>query len=87
MAALLGGLDVLSRGVALLGRLGLAGEEDELALVSLQALDVGLERLLGQVLAAGVDRDTDGGSELAGNASSLVVVSLFSSISRSKVVP
>lgn len=71
VGGLLGGLDVLGRGVALLGRLGLAREEDELALVSLQALDVGLERLLGEVLAAGVDRDANGGSELAGNASSL----------------
>lgn len=52
---LLGGLDLLSGGLTLLGGLGVAGEEDEALLVSLQALDVGLEGLLAQVLAAGVD--------------------------------
>lgn len=67
----LGGLDLLSRGVTLLGGLGLAGEEDNAAAVGLQALDVGGKGLLGEVLAAGVDRDTDGGCELAGDASGL----------------
>lgn len=69
--ALLGGLDVLSGGVTALGLAVTAGEEDKLLPVLLEALDVGLEALLGEVLAAGVDRDTDGGCELAGDASSL----------------
>ena len=37
----------------------------------LEALYIGLEALLRQVLAARVDRDADGASELAGNAGSL----------------
>jgi len=68
VAGLLGGLGVLGGSLAVLGRLALAREEDEAALVGLQALDVGLEGLLGEVLAARVDGDTDGGRELAGNA-------------------
>lgn len=64
---LLGSLDLLSGGLTLLGGLGVAGEEDEALLVSLQALDVGLKGLLAQVLAAGVDGDTDGARELAGD--------------------
>jgi len=68
VAGLLGGLGVLGGSLAVLGRLALAREEDEAALVGLQALDVGLEGLLGKVLAARVDGDTDGGRELAGNA-------------------
>ena len=69
--ALLGGLDVLGGGVTVLGLAVAAGEEDKALPVLLEALDVGLEALLGDVLAAGVDRDTDGGCELAGNASGL----------------
>lgn len=71
MLSLLGGLDLLSAGVTLLGGLAVAGEEDEACTVSLQALDVGGETLLGQVGAAGVDADSDGGCELAGNTGSL----------------
>ena len=67
----LGGLDVLGGGVTLLGLAVAAGEEDEALPVLLEALDVGLEALLGEVLAARVDGDTDGAGELAGNASSL----------------
>jgi hypothetical protein len=63
----LGGLDVLGRCVTLLGLAVAAGEEDEALPVLLEALDVGLEALLGKVLAAGVDRDTDGAGELAGD--------------------
>ena len=63
----LGGLDVLSGCVTLLGLAVAAGEEDEALPVLLEALDVGLEALLGQVLAARVDRDTDGAGELAGD--------------------
>lgn len=66
----LGGLDVLSGSVTLLGLAVAAGEEDEALPVLLETLNVGLEALLGKVLAAGVDRDTDGTGELAGNASS-----------------
>ena len=68
---LLGSLDLVGRGVTLLGGLAVAGEEDNAAAVGLQALDVGDKRLLGEVLAAGVDRDTDGGCKLAGDTSSL----------------
>lgn len=69
--ALLGGLDLLGRGVTLLGGLGLAGEEDEALAVGLEALDVGLQGLLGEVLATGVDGDSDRGCKLAGDTSSL----------------
>lgn len=69
----LDGLDLLSGGVTLLGRLGAsaAGEDNEALPVLLETLDVGLQRLLGEVLAAGVDRDTDGGRKLAGDTSGL----------------
>lgn len=67
--ALLGGLDVLGGSITALGLAIAAGEEDEALLVLLEALDVGLEALLGQVLAAGVNGDTDGDRELAGDAS------------------
>jgi len=71
---LLGLGNVGSRGVALLGTLlaATAGEEDEALLVLLKTSNVGLQALLGKVLAAGIDRDTDGGSELAGDASFLI---------------
>jgi hypothetical protein len=65
----LGGLDVLGGSVTLLGLAVAAGEEDEALAVLLEALDVGLEALLGKVLAARVDGDTDGASELAGDTS------------------
>lgn len=71
VGALLDGLDLLSAGLTLLGGLGVAGEEDKTLLVGLQTLDVGLEGLLAQVLAAGVDGDTDGGRELAGDVGGL----------------
>lgn len=67
----LNGLEVLLGGVGLLGLVGLLGEEDEAGGVSLQALDVGSEGLLGEVLAAGIDRDADGRGVLAGNAGGL----------------
>ena len=68
VASLLGRFGILGGSLAGLRGLALAREEDEAALVGLQALDVGLEGLLGKVLAARVDGDTDGGRELAGNA-------------------
>ena len=67
----LGGLDVLSGSITALGLAVTAGEEDETLPVLLETLDVGLEALLGDVLAAGIDGDTNGGCELAGNTSSL----------------
>lgn len=71
VADLLGSIDLVLGGIALLGRLDLAGEEDKTLLVLLEAQDVGLERLLGQVLAAGVDSNADGGRQLAWDASLL----------------
>lgn len=69
-------LDILGRGLASLGLLRFPGEEDETLLVRLEALDVGLERLLGQVLAARVDRDPNSGCQLAGNAGLLFSLSM-----------
>ena len=71
LADLAGSLDLLLLGVALLWSLGLAWEEDKTLLVGLEALNVGLEGLLGEVLAAWVDADTDGWGKLAGDASFL----------------
>ena len=67
VTSLLRALHVLGGGLTSLDRLGFAWEEDETAVVGLQALDVGLERLLRKVLTAGIDRDTDGGCQLAWN--------------------
>lgn len=66
----LGGLLVLG-GIGLLGLVGLAGENDEAGLVVLQALDVRSKGLLGEVMAAGIDGDTDGASVELGNAGGL----------------
>jgi hypothetical protein len=71
----LGGLDVLGGCVTLLGLAVAAGEEDEALPVLLEALDVGLEALLGEVGAARVDRDTDGAGELAGDTGGCSAVS------------
>jgi hypothetical protein len=67
--ARLDGLDLLSGSITLLRLAVAAREEDEALPVLLEALHVGLEALLGEVLTAGVDRDTDCDCELAGNAS------------------
>lgn len=67
----LDGLDVLGGGVQLLELTALAGEEDQAGLVVLEAGDVLDQGLLGVVGAAVVDRDTDGGGELLGDASLL----------------
>jgi len=64
---LLGLLDVGSGGITLLGGLSVAREENELALVLVQAGDILLERLDGGVLATVIDGDTDSQSELAGD--------------------
>ena len=67
-----GGLDLLDLGITLGLLAGTAGEEDKAFPVLLKTLDVDLEGLLVEVLAAGVDGNTDGGSELAGDTSSLL---------------
>lgn len=51
-------------GVALLGLAGAAGEDNEAALVLLQASNVDLHALDGPVLAAVVDADADGAGSL-----------------------
>ena len=65
------GLELVLGGVALLGLVALLGEQDQALLVGLEALDVGGQGLLGDVLATGVDGDTDGRGVLAGDASGL----------------
>lgn len=72
--ALGGGLELLLGRVALLGLVALLGEQDQAGGVGLEALDVGGEGLLGQVLAAGIDGDTDSGSVLAGDTGSLQIL-------------
>lgn len=67
----LNGLEVLLGRVGLLGLVGLLGEEDQAGGVGLEALDVGGEGLLGDVLAARVDGDADGRGVLAGDAGGL----------------
>lgn len=71
--ALGGGLELLLRGVTLLGLVALLGEQNQAGGVGLEALDVGSERFLGQVLTAGINGDTDGGGVLAGDTGSLRV--------------
>ena len=66
----LGGLLVLG-GIGLGDLVGLAGEDNQASLVLLKALDVDGEALLGEVLAAGIDGDTDGRSIKLGDTSSL----------------
>ena len=58
-------------GVLGLDLVGLAGEDDQASLVGLEALDIGGEALLGEVLATGIDGDTDGGSVKLGDTGSL----------------
>lgn len=67
----LDGIDLLSGRVELLELAALAGEEDQTGLVLLEAGNIGDQGLLRVVGAAVVDRDTDGGSELLGDASLL----------------
>lgn len=64
----LDGLDVLSGGVELLELTALAGEEDQAGLVVLEAGNIGNQGLLGVVGTAVVDGDTNGRSELLGDA-------------------
>jgi hypothetical protein len=51
--------------------LALLGKADKLALVGLQALDVGIQTLGGEVAAAVVDRDANAGCDLAGDLGGL----------------
>lgn len=67
----LDGIDLLGGRVELLELTALAGEEDQAGLVVLEAGDVVDQGLLRVVGAAVVDRDTDGGGELLGDASLL----------------
>lgn len=53
------------------GLLALLGHNDDAGLVGLEALDVAGEGLLGKVLAAEVDGDTDGGGEGLGDTGGL----------------
>ena len=76
LALVLGQLDVLGGAVELLVLAGLAGEQDQAGLVGLEARDVGRERFLVGVLAACVDRDTDGRGEFAGDAGFLFSASV-----------
>ena len=62
---LLGGGDLLLGGVSGLGLASLSWEKDEAGAVSLEALDVQGEGFDGEVLAAGVNGDTDGACKLA----------------------
>ena len=74
----LGSLDVLDGGISLLGLSGLAWEENEAGTVGLKTLDVDLEGLDGEVGAAWVNGDTDGGSELLWDTSLLLCLSELS---------
>lgn len=66
-----GGLELLLGRVTLLGLVALLGEQDQAGGVGLKTLNVGGERLLGQVLAASIDGDTDGRGVKAGDTSGL----------------
>lgn len=73
-------------GVTLLGGVGLAGEQDQALLVSLEAGDVDGQGLLREVLAAGVDGDTDGRSLEAGDTSFLQRLLILKNFLQSAVV-
>ena len=60
-------LEVFLGGVHFLVQAGFAGEEDEALPVGLEAGDIGGEGFFREVGAAGVDGDTNGGGEGAGN--------------------
>ena len=66
-----GGVDISSLSITRLGLASLAGEDNQLGLVGLEALNVELEGLLGLVAATMVDGNTDGESLLAADTSSL----------------
>lgn len=62
-----GRLDFFGRGVALLGFVCFAREEDQFGLVPVEAGNVRLQRFYGMVAAAVVHGDADGQCELAGD--------------------
>ena len=66
-----GGRELGGSRVTSLGLAGLAGEDNQLGLVGLEALNVELKRLLGLVAATVVDRNTNGESLLAADTGSL----------------
>lgn len=68
---LLSSLDLGIRGITLLWLAGLTWENDQLSLVLLESVDVGLESLDVSVLTTVVDSNTDGSGILFWNASSL----------------
>lgn len=76
LADLLGSIDLVLGGIALLWCLELAWEEHKALLVLLQASDIGGQRLVGKVLTAWVDGDTDGRRQLAWDASLLLTRSM-----------
>jgi hypothetical protein len=57
--------------ITLLGLTGLTGEDNELSLVSLQALNVKFKRLVGLVATTEIDSNTDGKGFLATDTSFL----------------
>jgi hypothetical protein len=61
-------VNVTHLGIALLGLASAAGEDNEAALVLLQARNVGLQALDGPVLAAVVDADADSARGLRGSS-------------------
>jgi len=72
-ASLGGGLSLLPRGVAELGLIGTAGEEDELRSVFVESGDVGLEGLDRGVLSTMVDGDPDAQSKFTGDIGFLFI--------------
>jgi len=74
VSVLSGGLELSLGGIAL-ARLGvLAGEEDELGLVGLEAVHVGLERLGAAILAAVINGNADGHGKSAGDTGLLELI-------------
>jgi hypothetical protein len=69
-----GSIDLLGRGVAFLGFVGLAWEQDQLGLVSVETGDIGLKGFHGMVAATVVHGDTNAQCELAGDFGLLVNV-------------
>lgn len=67
--------ELLFGGITLLRLAEFAWEEDKAGTEGVETVDVGLEGLDWEVLAAGVNGDTDSRSELAGNSSLLTITS------------
>jgi len=69
----LGSINLLSGRVELLELAALAGEQNQASLVFLETGNVGGERLLGVVDATGINSNTDGWGELAGDTGFLQI--------------